>query len=139
MPANDHPTPAPLTVYFDGSCPLCRREIAYYRGLPGSEKLAWVDVSDPEQPLGGDLDCRTALARFHVRDTAGRLHQGGIAFALLWQQLPRWRWAGRLFARPPMSWLLDTAYRLFLPVRPWLQKRLGRWLDRGRANHKPFN
>ena len=34
-----------LTIYYDGSCPLCRREIAFYRRQPGSERLDWMDVS----------------------------------------------------------------------------------------------
>ncbi len=38
---NAETSPA-FTVYFDGSCPLCRREIALYRRLPQAAQLAWV-------------------------------------------------------------------------------------------------
>ena len=31
-----------LTVYFDGSCPLCRREMALYRRLPQAQSIEWV-------------------------------------------------------------------------------------------------
>ena len=38
-------TPPALTIYYDGSCPLCRREIAFYRRLRATMRLDWVDVS----------------------------------------------------------------------------------------------
>lgn len=126
-----HPTalePAPLRVYFDGSCPLCRREIAYYQQCPGGDRLSWVDVSAPAD-LGPGLSCTAAMARFHVRDAAGQLFEGGAAFARLWRELPGWRWLGQLFGRPPMRWALELAYRVFLPLRPrlqrWVSRRLG--------------
>ena len=117
-----------LTVYFDGSCPLCRREIALYRRLPQAAQLAWVDVS-AGQALGEDLSCAAAMARFHVRDTQGRLFSGAAAFSLMWRQFPGWRWLGYLSAWPPLSWVFELAYRAFLPVRPRLQ-RIVRRLDR---------
>ena len=115
-----------LTVYFDGSCPLCRREIAFYRRLRGASQLDWLDVS-AGQPLGADLSCEAAMRRFHVRDAQGRLFSGGAAFARLWRALPGWHVAGWLFAWPPMSWLLELSYRAFLPLRPRLQRLLRRW------------
>ena len=117
-----------LTVYFDGSCPLCRREIALYRRLPQAAQLAWVDVS-AGQALGEDLSCAAAMARFHVRDTQGRLFSGAAAFSLMWRQFPGWRWLGYLSAWPPLSWVFELAYLAFLPVRPRLQ-RIVRRLDR---------
>jgi len=36
---------AKSTVYFDGSCPLCRAEIAHYRGMDRGGVLCFVDVS----------------------------------------------------------------------------------------------
>lgn len=33
------------TVYYDGGCPVCSREINFYRHRPGGESLAWVDVT----------------------------------------------------------------------------------------------
>ena len=118
------PTPE-LTVYFDGSCPLCRREIALYRRQRGAERLAWVDVSAPAA-LGEGLSCEAAMRRFHVREAQGRLLSGGAAFARLWRALPAWRVLGWVFAVPPLSWALEAAYRVFLPLRP----RLQRWLRR---------
>ena len=110
-----------LTIYYDGSCPLCRREIALYRRWPEAERLLWLDVSAPV-PLGADLSCEAAMRRFHVRDARGRLFSGGAAFACLWRALPGWCVAGWLFAWPPMSWMLEASYRAFLPLRPSLQR-----------------
>ncbi len=61
------PTTANLTVFFDGSCPLCRREIALYQGLPSKQFIRWVDVSTPTA-LPSGLTCELAMRRFHVRD-----------------------------------------------------------------------
>lgn len=121
-----HPPPL-LTVYFDGSCPLCRREIGMYRRWPQALSLAWVDVS-AGQDLGGVLSCEAAMARFHVRDQQGRLFSGAAAFSRLWRVFPGWRWLGWLSAWPPLSWVFEAAYRLFLPLRPTLQ-RMARRLD----------
>ena len=114
-----------LTVYFDGSCPLCRAEIGIYRRLPQAQHMDWVDVS-AGQDLGG-LNCQAAMARFHVRDSQGRMFSGAAAFSQLWRLFPGWRWLGWLSAWPPMSWLFELTYRLFLPIRPLLQKWVRRW------------
>ncbi len=116
-----------LTVYFDGSCPLCQREIGMYRHLASREPIVWMDVSQPAE-LGQGLDCRLAMRRFHVRDAQGRLYSGAGAFAQLWLRLPGWQWLGWVGSRPPLRWLLEIAYRAFLPVRPYLQRAMRRWL-----------
>lgn len=114
-----------LSVYYDGSCPLCQREIAFYRRRAGDAQIAWIDVSTPSE-LGDGLSCTAAMARFHVRDSTGRLYSGGLAFAVLWQHVPGWQWLGNLFSRPPLSHVIEWAYRAFLPVRPYLQRLIRR-------------
>jgi len=111
-------TPA-LTVYYDGGCPVCSREIAVYRRQPGGDTCTWVDATRcaPEL-LGVDLDARRALARLHVRRPDGTLVDGAAAFALLWQRFPATRWLGRLAALRPVTWMLEGGYRIFLRLRP---------------------
>ena len=113
--------PAPdLTVYFDGSCPLCRREISLYRSLRSQRTLKWVDVSAPATlPTG--LTCELAMQRFHVQDGLGRVYSGAQAFSVLWRCFAGWRILGWITAIPPFSWLFEGAYRVFLRVRPRVQ------------------
>ncbi len=117
----------PLTVYYDGACPLCRREIGLYRGLPSERALCFVDVADTAQAL--PVERERLLARFHVAHPDGRLDSGARAFLALWAALPGWRWLARLGAVPGVAAMLEALYRLFLRVRPTLQ-RLARARDR---------
>ncbi len=113
---------AVFTVYFDGACPLCRREIGFYRRRRGAERIRWVDVGRSAcEVVDDDLCRREALSRFHVRLADGRLVSGARAFAELWSQLPGWRALGRCARLPAVTPLLEAAYRAFLRVRPVLQ------------------
>lgn len=119
--ADETPHPEALTVYYDGSCPMCRREIALYQRLHSQQPVAWVDVSTPAD-CGDGLTCELAMRRFHVRESSGRLLHGAQAFARLWRCYPGWRWLGWVASVPPVSWLAEGAYRLFLPIRPHVQR-----------------
>lgn len=126
MNAQTSPEPAAApraTVYYDGACPLCSREIGTYRRLRGADDVCWIDVSRQGTPLGPDLTREAALARFHVRMDDGSLVSGAAAFVLLWASFPALRWLAAVAGRPPVSWALEPAYRLFLRLRPWLTRR----------------
>lgn len=113
---------AGLTVFYDGACPLCQREISFYKRREGADGISWVDVNDvPKCEVAPGLSKDQALARFHVLNADGRLLTGGAAFAGLWAALPGFRVWGRLFQARPLAWTLDRAYDLFLPIRPRLQ------------------
>lgn len=101
-----------------------------YRRLPEAASMDWVDVS-AAQDLGG-LSCQAAMARFHVRNSQGQIFSGAAAFSQLWRRFSTWRWLGYLSAWPPLSWCFEGAYRLFLPLRPALQKGVRRWLASGK-------
>ena len=115
-PATERPT-----VYFDGACPVCRREISLYQRGSGAQAVCWVDASAcPPEALGGDLPREQALARLHLRQPDGRLVQGAAAFLALWSALPQRPGLARLAGllnRPPLVRLLDLAYRAFLHLR----------------------
>ncbi|MEL6336345.1 MAG: DUF393 domain-containing protein [Pseudomonadota bacterium] len=111
---------AAATVFYDGGCPVCSREIATYRGMRGADEMEWVDVSDPESearlPEGMDRD--QLMARFTVRRRDGALSDGAAGFAALWRGLDRMGWAGRLLDRTPFVQIAEMGYRGFLALRP---------------------
>ena len=46
-----HADPVRPMVFYDGGCPLCRREIAHYRRIDSAERLRWVDaLNEPGDP-----------------------------------------------------------------------------------------
>ena len=110
------------TAYYDGACPLCAREIGFYRRQEGADQICWVDISSIDTiDVAPDLSREHAIARFTVRDVDGSLVSGSRAFTKIWMCLPRFRWLAKVFAVQPFAWLLGQAYRLFLKLRPRLQ------------------
>ena len=111
-----------IEVYYDGSCPLCRREIDWYRQR--GTKAAFHDISQAAN-LPADLDFQKAMARLHIRDMQGQLRDGAAAFAGLWAATPGLGWLGSIAQFKPITLCLEAMYRLFLKIRPQMQ-----WLFR---------
>jgi predicted DCC family thiol-disulfide oxidoreductase YuxK len=113
------------TVYYDGSCPLCRTEIGYYQRKNQAGALCFVDVSEPGAATPEGVTRQQAMARFHVGASDGRILSGAAAFVEVWTRLPKWRWAARAASLPGAMAALELGYRMFLPVRPVISRLFG--------------
>lgn len=113
-----------LTVFYDGACPLCRREIAFYRRLDRAEAIRWRDVGQAEGELRAcGLTRAQALSVIHAQRPDGGFAKGADAFVEIWKRLPGFRRVAPLAAWPPVLWLLERGYRGFLKLRPRLTGR----------------
>jgi predicted DCC family thiol-disulfide oxidoreductase YuxK len=111
-----------VTVWYDGACPLCRREIALMRRLDWRGAIVFIDVAttpDPSCPI----DRASLLARFHAEED-GVIHHGAAAFAAMWRAIPLLRPLGLAARNRVVLRLIERAYRLFLRLRPRLQRLL---------------
>ena len=115
-----------VNVMYDGSCPLCVREVQHYQQLKANQPLHWVDVSAPTAVLPEGKTSAELMQRFHVQTAEGRLLDGARAFVHLWQQLPGWRCLAMVCRLPGVVPLMEVTYNVFLRYRPALQ----RWYKR---------
>ena len=112
-----------LTVWFDGACPVCQREIALMRRLDWRRAIEFVDVQSPDSVC--PLDRAALLARFHAREVGGEIVSGAAAFAAMWRAIPLLRPLGLAARWSPILRVLEQLYLQVLKVRP----RLGAWLS----------
>lgn len=110
--------PEPVIVLYDGSCPVCSREIAHYRRRKGASEIVWIDASKDLvnlETLG--ISQQAAMEIFHVRDSSGEWRLGVDGFLLIWSCLPAYRWLARLVKYLRLSRPLKWGYRHFLRWR----------------------
>lgn len=115
-----------VIVWFDGSCPLCTREIAFMRKLDRKNAISFIDVMSNSGNC--PVDRARLLARFHAEED-GRMLSGAAAFAAMWRAIPLLRPVGVAARNRWVLAGLERAYILFLRHRPKLQ-RLVTWLER---------
>lgn len=114
----------PLTLFHDGQCPLCRKEIAWLRRHPRSELIRFVDIRAEgfsAQAWGQRFE--DMMGKLHLRDAAGRWFIGMDASRALYATLGHRRWV-RLSSVPGVRELLDIGYLGFARLRPWLTARM---------------
>ena len=113
----------PLTVWDDGDCPICTAEIGLMRRLDRASAIEFVDLS---LPGSCPTDHNARLARLHAQVRGGPMVAGAAAFVAMWRVVPALRPLAALASPPPVLWLLERAYGLFLKLRPGLQAMV-RW------------
>lgn len=109
-----------LTIWYDGACPLCIREIALMQRLDRKGRIAFVDLTSSDTPC--PLDRQLMLARFHATTAQGETLSGAAAFAAMWREIPVLRPLGMVARNKQILSLLEWAYLRFLKIRPILQR-----------------
>lgn len=114
-----------ITVYFDGQCPVCNREVALYRRLERRGRIAWCDLAGPGEPLQGEaFTLSAALELLHAKDAEGVVHVGLDAHLLMWQRLPGWRALAWMLRRWPTARKpVEALYLTLTKRRPGLVRR----------------
>lgn len=110
----------PLTLYFDGECPLCAREIKILRRRAIETRLLLVDISRDDfdaKALGFTLEHMQSSLHAHFAD--GHWVTGLDATLWSWRAAGLGFWAAPLASRT-MRPLLELGYRLFCRFRPHL-------------------
>lgn len=122
MPSN-HKT----TVFYDGDCPLCSREIALYKRLDKAKKINWIDINHSQVELSAEgIDYQDAMTLMHVKDSEGNVQIGIKGIMALWKQLPYYQRLVLDLNRLPFIYrLLGKAYIFFAPLRLKLPRKHG--------------
>lgn len=76
-------------VFYDSACPLCRREINWYRSKLDASKVEWIDIHQQAAEVQAcGLSCKQALRRIYVQLPGGQQDAGIAAFSHIWALLP---------------------------------------------------
>lgn len=124
---------ADLRVFYNGSCPVCAREIAQYRHA--AERFnASVRFSDivTEDTTSFGVSADDARRRLHVLE-GGELKAGLPAFRALWRRLPGWHWLAALTGVPGVRQGAEWIYEEALAPGLYRWDRRRRWRARRRV------
>ncbi len=102
----------PLTIFFDGSCPLCTREIQLLTRFDVQQQLHVIDCSATDfAPVEGHAR-ESMMALIHARDSGGQWLIGAPVFAAAYQATG--------FASVASLWGNQRLQPMWSVVYPWI-------------------
>ncbi|MDF1683243.1 MAG: DUF393 domain-containing protein [Legionellaceae bacterium] len=111
-----------ITVFYDGKCGLCSKEINHYRKVAPNGIFDWQDITEYSDNIKKeDISLSEGLKLLHAKDEKGLLHVGIDAFLLIWKQLKRWRILAAFIGLPGIRQIANLLYYQFAS---WRFKRL---------------
>ena len=119
---------AKTSVLYNATCPVCKFEIQHYAQYADANDLPirFDDLNSEARAQWG-LDADTAARRLYVLhdDT---LTSGIPAFLVLWAQMPKYRWLGRIVGLPGIKQVACALYDFVLApiIYRWHLRRLGK-------------
>lgn len=114
-----------IEVFYDGDCPLCRREIAMLQRWDRNDRLCCTDIA------ANDFDAarvgkthQELMGEIHGRLPDGQLVTGVEVFRRVYSAVG-FGWLVPLTRLPGVRQVLDVTYRWFARRRLWLTGRGG--------------
>ncbi|WP_028469233.1 thiol-disulfide oxidoreductase DCC family protein [Neptunomonas japonica] len=107
-------TPVKPIIFYDGSCPLCRKEINHYQRVDYKQRVEWLDLTtniDRLETFG--IQYKTAMARLHGIDASGTQVSGVAAFLLIWDNLEYYRYLAKITRVLMLEKPLEIVYKRF--------------------------
>ena len=112
-----------ITVYYDGLCKVCSKEINHYRKQSGADAISFVDICSSNFDARSEgLDPARVHQVMHVRRQDGTLAVKVDAFIEIWSVLPRFKWLAKAARWSPVNAGLNLGYVGFTMIRPFLPR-----------------
>ena len=109
-----------ITVYYDDQCPLCTREINFYKRKIDPNSAHWEAISNIDEEK---IEKSKALEKLHVSDSNGNLFVGTDAFIEIWARVPELRKFAKILRMPIFKIFLEICYEIFLILRKHTWRR----------------
>lgn len=135
-----------LTVFYDGGCPLCLKEIQHYIHLQTNEytassllpesplrlrqPLQFANVHGEEFVMPPELSSRgiqklDLLKTIHALDENGSVVTGARVFKQMWERLPYWNAMGLITKVPLVMMVAEKIYTHFASRRFQMRLAMG--------------
>ena len=123
-PAALSASPSVIEVFYDGDCPLCRREIGMLRWLDRKQRICFTDISAKEfDPTIVERSQDELMAEIHGRLPDGEIVVGVEVLRRLYAAVG-FGWLVAVTRLPGISHLLGFAYRVFARNRlKWTRRQ----------------
>lgn len=106
-----------VEIFFDGDCPLCKREIALLQRMDRRRRVQFTDIAAKEFDSANlGISWSTLMDRIHGRLPDGTWIEGVEVFRRVYAAVGLgWlAWSMRL---PVITWVLNWSYRVFAKNR----------------------
>ena len=129
--------PWDLEVFYDGACPLCRREIAWIRKRDNHHRLRLTDISTDAFRIDDyERSMEQLMGELHGRAPDGQWVTGVEAFRRMYSAIG-FGWLIALTRIPGVSHFLQWIYRLFARNRLRLTGRCPAESDSCQVTSRP--
>ncbi|RXJ71583.1 thiol-disulfide oxidoreductase [Veronia nyctiphanis] len=123
-----------LTIFFDGTCPLCVAEMNELRTLNTNNAIQFEDIfSENFNERFPDIDIQKATQILHAKGEDGEIFLGLDATVKAWSTVNRKSWL-RILRWPVIKIAADAAYLFFARNRYKIS-----WIFTGKSRCEPCN
>lgn len=113
-----------LSVYYDGLCRLCSKEIDHYKKQEGANHIKFIDITSTNfEPSKENVDPVSVHKIMHVKLKDGSIVTKVDAFIEIWKVLPKFNKMAQLAKFPLLKAPLNIGYEIFAMIRPYLPRK----------------